>query len=474
MPKSRDSSVQVAAIVAVLLAGVGGAWLFLNAGHDEAVEAGQVTATASSISSSAARVSDDAIPVDTALQMAEMAFQSGQLADSEDGSAMDFYRQVLAQEPDNARALTGMRLIETQLNDEANEFLAKGDYAQVANRLKLLNKVQAGSDKVLVLQEQLREKANAMFQEMDEAIAENRLARAEELAEILRNIPEADSGRISASLVTIATKRKELEAATLENSAAAVEPFNLPETQAQDGFSDPRVGDDITVQPVESGALSAESVSAPEELVPPVDTTATLIAELLTKANARVDENRLFSPESDSALYFLKEVLALDDANSDAKRGLRGLVQKSTSRAYSLASNQDFEGANTSLDQAASVGLASELVEQARRDINQQYVEAESQKVFALSNFEVEKTVPPKYPNRAIDRSIEGWVKIEFTVTENGDTSNLKVVESSERFAKQFSRAALTAVEQWRFKPRMIDGEAIAQRSQTTVQFRLQ
>jgi len=92
MPAKKDSSVQVAIIVAVLLAVVGGAWLFLNMTADEAVEAGQITAVEPTIEDETSSRDKELLPVDTALQMAEMAFQSGQLVDSEEDSAFDFYR----------------------------------------------------------------------------------------------------------------------------------------------------------------------------------------------------------------------------------------------------------------------------------------------------------------------------------------------------------------------------------------------
>ena len=79
----------------------------------------------------------------------------------------------------------------------------------------------------------------------------------------------------------------------------------------------------------------------------------------------------------------------------------------------------------------------------------------------------------PKYPKRAVTRSIEGWVKVEFTVAEDGNTRDLQVVESSKRLTKQFTIAAIKAVEQWQFEPRVLDGQVIAQRSETTVQFKL-
>jgi len=67
--------------------------------------------------------------------------------------------------------------------------------------------------------------------------------------------------------------------------------------------------------------------------------------------------------------------------------------------------------------------------------------------------------VQPTYPRRALDRGIEGWVIVEFTVTANGSVRNPFVLEAKP--AKIFDRAALKAVSRFKYKPRVIDGEAV-------------
>lgn len=79
--------------------------------------------------------------------------------------------------------------------------------------------------------------------------------------------------------------------------------------------------------------------------------------------------------------------------------------------------------------------------------------------------------VPPKYPARAADRHIEGWVKIEFTITTSGDVENAVVVEAEP--AETFDDAALKAINQWKFKERIVNGVAVEQRAVQTLQFKL-
>jgi len=79
--------------------------------------------------------------------------------------------------------------------------------------------------------------------------------------------------------------------------------------------------------------------------------------------------------------------------------------------------------------------------------------------------------VKPVYPARATSRHIEGWVKIEFTVTPSGAVSSPSVVSASPQGI--FDSAALDAIMKWRFKPKMVNGQAVTQRAVQTIKFTL-
>jgi len=78
---------------------------------------------------------------------------------------------------------------------------------------------------------------------------------------------------------------------------------------------------------------------------------------------------------------------------------------------------------------------------------------------------------PPKYPMRAAKRHIEGWVKIEFTITKDGEVTDAVVVEAEP--AEIFDEAALQAISKWKFKGKIVDGAAVTQRAVQTLQFKL-
>ncbi len=79
--------------------------------------------------------------------------------------------------------------------------------------------------------------------------------------------------------------------------------------------------------------------------------------------------------------------------------------------------------------------------------------------------------IPPRYPIRAALDRIEGWVKIEFTITKEGTVKDAVVVQAHP--SKIFNRSALQAIRRWKFKARIIDGEAFEQRAMQELKFKL-
>jgi protein TonB len=79
--------------------------------------------------------------------------------------------------------------------------------------------------------------------------------------------------------------------------------------------------------------------------------------------------------------------------------------------------------------------------------------------------------IPPEYPMRAANRRIQGWVKIEFTITTEGTVKDAVVIDAKPNSV--FNRAALKAIKRWKFKPLIIAGEAQEQRAVQTLEFKL-
>jgi protein TonB len=77
--------------------------------------------------------------------------------------------------------------------------------------------------------------------------------------------------------------------------------------------------------------------------------------------------------------------------------------------------------------------------------------------------------IEPVYPPEAFRNGVGGWVDVDFTVTERGTTRDIRVVASDPRAV--FDEAAIAAVAQWQYRPRVVNGRAVPQRSSVTLRF---
>ena len=67
--------------------------------------------------------------------------------------------------------------------------------------------------------------------------------------------------------------------------------------------------------------------------------------------------------------------------------------------------------------------------------------------------------VAPIYPRRAQSRGVEGYCTIEYTVTKAGSIKDAQAVDCQPN--GYFERASIKAAMKFKYKPRVIDGEAI-------------
>ena len=80
--------------------------------------------------------------------------------------------------------------------------------------------------------------------------------------------------------------------------------------------------------------------------------------------------------------------------------------------------------------------------------------------------------VSPDYPRVALQRGIEGHVKLAFSINRAGAVENVRVLEAVP--ANVFEREARRAAVRWRFAPRTEGGLAVAREAVKTLYFRLE
>lgn len=80
--------------------------------------------------------------------------------------------------------------------------------------------------------------------------------------------------------------------------------------------------------------------------------------------------------------------------------------------------------------------------------------------------------VAAEYPINALAKGIEGYVILRFTVTETGTVEDPEVLRAEP--ARIFDRAAMRAVRNWKYQPRMEDGRAVRDQVFARIVFRME
>jgi protein TonB len=79
------------------------------------------------------------------------------------------------------------------------------------------------------------------------------------------------------------------------------------------------------------------------------------------------------------------------------------------------------------------------------------------------------KAEQARYPTSALRAGLSGWVMVGFKITTDGRTKSVHVIDAQPRHV--FDRAAMEAIDRYRFKPAMRDGNPVESNSQQKVVF---
>jgi periplasmic protein TonB len=79
--------------------------------------------------------------------------------------------------------------------------------------------------------------------------------------------------------------------------------------------------------------------------------------------------------------------------------------------------------------------------------------------------------IEPHYPRDAQLRGIEGWVRLRFTINPDGSVSDPEVIAAEP--PRIFNREAVRAILRWKFRPRIVDGQAVPRQAEQVIEFRI-
>jgi len=278
------------------------------------------------------------------------------------------------------------------------------------------------------------------------------------------------------------------------------------------------------VVPKESASKAAPS---------PANVSAMSTDQLLAEAAKAVSEERLLAPAGNNAFEFYLKVLERDPNNAVAKQALRETFPFGANEAEQEINNRNFNEAQREINllakadpdnytltilrskldaqrktatkqqqQAQAALLAQQQAAQhrqqqaaaARRKQAQAAQEAVSKKAAEQPKNQTASTsneapsapsqpkvqiqdavlinsVQARYPRTALRRGQQGWVQVQFTVDTDGKVTKARVVDA--RPKRVFDRAALNAVDRWKFRPALRNGQPFPVTMSRRIEFKL-
>jgi protein TonB len=198
--------------------------------------------------------------------------------------------------------------------------------------------------------------------------------------------------------------------------------------------------------------------------------------QFLDLARSRLAQGNVTEPENDSAFYYVNQLRTADPQNAGLPQMVSAVQQKMIERSREALDAGDLARAEAGLRQAKSLGDSTDL-----DALNGRLLEAKlkaDRSALASSIPEVAensltrlKPLQPRYPSRALDRQIEGWVEIGYTVSPKGKVVDVKALRADP--VGVFEAAATDAVAHLIYKPFTKDGTPIAVTTKIRVAFRL-
>jgi TonB family protein len=194
--------------------------------------------------------------------------------------------------------------------------------------------------------------------------------------------------------------------------------------------------------------------------------------QLLKSANERLLQDRLIEPANDNAKYFYLTLKQLDPGNAALSSVLQDLGTRLASKARRALILGQADAAKSWLDEAGAIGFTSAEVNSAQHDLDAALAKQNFMtNLIPANQLTLLKSVQPAYPVKAQGKKLEGWVDVEFTVSEAGKVKDVAIRAAS--IPGVFEDAAVKAVSQWRYQPILRDARPVPVRTQIRVRFAL-
>ena len=382
---------------------------------------------------------------DELLTRARLAVQSGMLVEPSSNNALYYYSLYLEQNPENAEAVAELNEAVSEIGTQIATAVADRDWQRGAFLAEQINNAGVTSSAVDAYRSDLESFRESQGNEAIAAARRGAEGEANRILDGLAGLPRAEP---AALLETRSAVRDALVAYRVEQQAAAEAAAARRARQQRE-------------QQQQAAAARARSETA----APPATSSAAVV-DPLAGVRTALREGTLTG--SSGAIAQLRDIPVNTEGRDQVQAQLVALLGTEARDAASrgdLASAESLQGEIASLDPDAAANVQTA--------IDRAFIELAVAETVSAATLRRVRAVAPVYPRTALRRGLNGRLKIEFTEATDGTTRDIEVVESSAA-SGVFDRSAIRAVSEWRYEPREVRGQAVAQRVYAYLDYNLE
>jgi len=453
--------------------------------------------------------------VDELLDRARNAIRDRRYTDPEGDNALNYYRSVLAQEPENGEAREGLQRIAAVLHERAQDALAARRLDEAARTVAQLRSIQsdhpdlpqfegklADAQIAAALAEGNVERANNLLRQSVQAGVlppssaarwrgeierQQGGARAEQLSRLvslrIREGKLVDPANDSAKLYLAQMRRLPQDQqqlagrATTELQQAYLKRFREATAQGQAAEAERWQAEAraLGVSATELAAIQRDTSS--RVIVKQAQQATTDLAQMIQQ---RIADGRLLEPSGDSALFHLNALRKADPTSAALAANERALSAKLLDQGRSALAERNIYRAQASAAAARQLGVNLDQVAALERDVaaagtaqasTPGAAQAQAKATEPAPPVQLKRTryVPPDYPPEALQKKLAGEVRVRVTVQADGKVKDAVVVSASPEGV--FDEAALAAARKWRFKTLGEDDSGLEASAVTSIVF---
>ena len=491
--KSGKSMGMIVGIAVGVLALAGGGWYFMSskksAGPAVATDAAAAPAAPAG-GKSATTNTAPAASMDEVLEKARFAMDERRYIEPAKNNALEYFRQVLVLDPQNAEAKEGLKRLGGLLIARARTALDERRFDNALAELEAARSIDQNDPRLAEVDARLDSmRAQTALAQIQATLAAQNFDRAQTLLEAAQKDALLPPAQIAQLTKDLDSKRRSVTISRLVASAEARLNSGRLVTPADDSAKDAiqglreagasaelvgRLNADLNqrllaaardaagrgdqaavtmnLNAARDNGVSAATLNAAQR-----DITAAAqkqqrtnddIAKYAKAAQERLASGNLLTPANDSAVSNAERLRLLDARNPTTVQVVRDVRTRLIAEARSrLAANKSADAA-AFIDAAEGLGGDADLGDLKNALANAQQAAATAAAAPKLPPLKMTRPPRPKYPAAA--KGVEGWVRVEFYVTPAGRTEKVRVLSSEP--AGVFDAAAVEAMEGARFE----------------------